>query len=50
MITYKILIEQDAEFVDSGETIECEFEETQEILEGLQIDFGCCCALEACNP
>jgi len=44
---YKILVEQKGEFVDSGETVECEFEETQEVIDELQAERGCCCALEA---
>ena len=44
---YKILIEQNGKFVDLGETIECEFEQTQEIIDALQLEHGCCCALEA---
>ena len=43
---YKILVEQDGKFVDSGETVECEFEETQDVIEKLQAEHGCCCALE----
>ena len=26
---------------------ECEFEQTQEIIDALQLEHGCCCALEA---
>ena len=44
---YNILTEQDGKFVDSGETVECEFEETQEVIDELQLEHGCCCALEA---
>ena len=44
---YKILIEQNGEFVDAGETVECEFEETQAVIGELQLEHGCCCALEA---
>ena len=44
---YKILVEQNGKFVDSGETVECEFEETQEIIDALQLERGGCCALEA---
>lgn len=44
---YNILVEQNGKFVDSGETVECEFEETQEVIEALQAEHGCCCALEA---
>ena len=43
---YNILVEQNGKFVDSGE---CEFEETQEVIEKLQAEYGCCCALEAVN-
>ena len=43
---YKILVEQDGKFIDSGETVECEFEQTQTIVDGLQSEHGCCCALE----
>jgi len=44
---YNILTEQDGKFVATGETVECEFEETQEVIEDLQTETGCCCALEA---
>ena len=44
---YNILIEQAGIFVDSGETVECQFEETQEVIEKLRAEYGCCCALEA---
>lgn len=44
---YKILAEQNGEFVETGETVECTFEETQAITEALQSERGCCCALEA---
>ena len=43
---YNILTEQDGKFVDSGETVECGFEETQEVIDALQLEHGCCCALE----
>ena len=43
---YKILAEQNGEFVDSGETVECEFEETQAVIGELQLEQGCCVALE----
>ena len=43
---YNILTEQDGKFVATGETVECEFEETQEVIEDLQAEHGCCCALE----
>ena len=44
---YNILTEQNGKFVDSGETVECEFEETQAVIDELQLENGCCCALEA---
>jgi len=44
---YKILVEQNGKFVGSGETVECEFEETQAVIDELQAERGCCCALEA---
>ena len=44
---YNILVEQNGKFVDSGETVECEFEETQEVIDALQAENGSCCALEA---
>jgi len=44
---YKIMIEQKGQFVETGETVECTFEETQVIIEALQSERGCCCALEA---
>lgn len=44
---YKILTEQAGKFVANGETVECEFEETQDVIDDLQIEHGCCCALEA---
>jgi len=43
---YNILVEQDGKFVDSGETVECEFEETQAVIDELRAERGCCCALE----
>ena len=46
---YKILVEQNGKFVDSGETVDCEFEETQAVIDELQLERGCCCALEAVN-
>ena len=46
-MSYNILIEQNGKFVDSGETVECEFEETQDVIDELQLEHGCCCALEA---
>jgi hypothetical protein len=44
---YKILVEQAGIFVPTGETIECGFEQTQEIIDAIQLERGCCCALEA---
>ena len=44
---YNILVEKNGKFVDSGETVECEFEETQAVIDELQLEHGCCCALEA---
>ena len=44
---YKILVEQAGIFVATGETIECGFEETQAVIDELQAEHGCCCALEA---
>ena len=44
---YNILVEQGGKFVDSGETVECEFEETHVVIDALQAKYGCCCALEA---
>jgi len=44
---YNILVEKNGKFVATGETVECEFEETQEVIAELQADRGCCCALEA---
>jgi len=44
---YKILVEQDGKFVATGKTVECEFEETQAVIDELQAERGCCCALEA---
>ena len=43
---YKILVEQNGKFVATGETVECEFEETQDFIDELQLEHGCCCALE----
>jgi len=43
---YNILTEQDGKFVATGETVECEFEETQEVIDELQVEHDCCCALE----
>ena len=43
---YNILVEQNGKFVGSGETVECEFEETQEVIDELRAERGCCCALE----
>lgn len=44
---YNILIEQKGEFVKTGETVECTFDESQDLLETLQAEHGCCVALEA---
>ena len=44
---YNILTEQDGKFVATGETVDCEFEETQAVIDELQLERGCCCALEA---
>ena len=44
---YNILDEQNGKFVTTGETVECEFEETQDVIDELQLEHGCCCALEA---
>ena len=44
---YNILTEQNGKFVATGETVECEFEETQDVIDELQAENGCCCALEA---
>ena len=44
---YNILVEQNGKFVDSGETVECEFEETQDVINELQAERGGCCALGA---
>ena len=44
---YKIMIEQKGQFVETGETVECTFEETQGVIDELQLEHGCCCALEA---
>ena len=46
---YKILVEQDGEFVPTGETVDCTFVESQAIIEALQAEHGCCCALEAAS-
>jgi len=43
---YNILVEQKGKFVATGETVECEFEETQEVIDKLRLEHGCCCALE----
>ena len=43
---YKILVEQKGQFVDAGETVECTFEETQSVIDELQLEQGCCVALE----
>ena len=44
---YNILVEKNGKFVATGETIECTFEETQAVIDELQLERGCCCALEA---
>ena len=44
---YNIMTEQDGKFVATGETVECEFEEAQDVIDELQAENGCCCALEA---
>ena len=44
---YNILVEKKGKFVATGETVECEFEETQEVIDELRAERGCCCALEA---
>ena len=44
---YKIMIEQKGQFVETGKTVECTFEETQAVIDELQAENGCCCALEA---
>ena len=44
---YNIMTEQDGKFVATGETVDCEFEETQDVIDELQAENGCCCALEA---
>ena len=44
---YNILVEKNGKFVATGETVECEFEETQRVIDELQAENGCCCALEA---
>jgi len=43
---YNVLVEQGGEFVFTGEQVECKFEETQEVIEALQAEHGCCYALE----
>ena len=42
-----ILVEKKGGFVPTGETVECTFEETQAVIDELQAEHGCCCALEA---
>ncbi len=44
---YNILVEQSGKFVETGKTVECTFEETQAVIDELQAENGCCCALEA---
>jgi len=46
---YNILVEQAGKFIATGETVECEFEETQAVIDELRAERGCCCALEAVN-
>ena len=46
-MSYNILVEQNGKFVATGETVECAFEETQDVIDELQAENGCCCALEA---
>jgi hypothetical protein len=46
---YNILIEQDGIFVPTGETVDCEFEQTQTIVDNLQAERGYCYALEQVN-
>ena len=46
---YNILVEQNGKFVTTGETVDCEFEETQAVIDELQAERGCCYALEAVN-
>ena len=44
---YNILVEKNGKFVKTGKTVECTFEETQAVIDKLQLEHGCCCALEA---
>jgi len=44
---YNILVEKKGKFVKTGKTVECTFEETQAVIDELQAEHGCCCALEA---
>jgi len=44
---YNILVEKNGKFVKTGKTVECTFEETQAVIDELQAERGCCCALEA---
>ena len=37
---YNILIEQAGIFVPTGETVDCEFEETQAVIDELQLEHG----------
>lgn len=46
---YNILVEKNGKFVKTGKTVECTFEETQEVIDELRAERGCCCALEAVN-
>ena len=43
---YNILVEKKGKFVKTGKTVECTFEETQAVIDELQLEHGCCCALE----
>jgi len=43
---YNILVEKKGKFVKTGKTVECTFEETQEVIDKLRLEHGCCCALE----
>ena len=46
---YNILVEQNGKFVATGETVECEFEQAQTIVDNLQAEHGGCYALEQVN-
>ncbi len=43
---YNILVEKKGKFVKTGKTVECTFEETQAVIDKLQLEHGCCCSLE----